>query len=150
MLYRGGPVATVSSPSGFHRAARVRDNGDGTSTLQTSNFGTDKNLCVGERFRDQPVGAFCSGFLVGPDIIATAGHCVNADNVTNVRFVFGFRMRNATTAETIIRNEEIYRGVALLGRAYDPRSERGQIGLLFKSIVAFLTTVLCGSGELER
>jgi V8-like Glu-specific endopeptidase len=54
--------------------------------------------------------------LVGPDIIATAGHCVNAGNVTDVRFVFGFRMRNATIAETVISNEEIYSGVALLGR----------------------------------
>ena len=96
--------------------ADVVDNGDGTSTLQTQNFGAARTLCSGERFRDQPIGAFCSGFLVGPDIIATAGHCVNAGNVTNVRFVFGFRMRNATTAETVISNAEIYRGVNVIGR----------------------------------
>lgn len=94
----------------------VVDNGDETSTLQTQNFGISNNLCNGEQFREQPTGAFCSGFLVAPDIIATAGHCVNQSNVTTIRFIFGFRMLNASTAQTIISNEEIYRGVNLIGR----------------------------------
>jgi hypothetical protein len=97
-------------------AADITDNGNGASTLRTRSFGVARNLCAGERFRDQPIGAFCSGFLVAPDIIATAGHCVNSGNVSNVRFVFGFRMRNAVTAETLINNAEIYRGVAIIGR----------------------------------
>jgi hypothetical protein len=94
----------------------VVDNGNGTSTLRTQNFGAAQNLCPGERFRDQPVGAFCSGFLVAADVIATAGHCIDASNVANVRFVFGFRMLNATTAQTTLNNTEIYRGVNLIGR----------------------------------
>lgn len=98
------------------RASKVIDNGDGTSSLQIENFGAAHNLCPGERFRNQPTGAFCSGFLVAPDIIATAGHCVNAGNVTNICFVFGFRMRDSETAETAIKNTEIYRGVELIGR----------------------------------
>lgn len=98
------------------RAWKVIDNGDGTSSLLTNNFGEDFNLCVGERFRDQPIGTFCSGFLVAPDIIATAGHCVNADNLTDIRFIFGFRMNKSGTVETVINNKEIYRGVELIGR----------------------------------
>jgi Trypsin-like peptidase domain len=94
----------------------LSDNGNGTSTLQTQIFGTARNLCAGEPFRDQPIGCFCSGFLVATDIIATAGHCVNNGNVANVRFIFGFRMRNATTAETIFSNGEIYSGVTIIGR----------------------------------
>jgi hypothetical protein len=66
-------------------AGSITDNGNGTTTLNTQNFGTQRNLCQGERFRDQPIGAFCSGFLVGPDIVATAGHCVDANTVTNAR-----------------------------------------------------------------
>ena len=115
-LSAGPALDDVQSVVALFRDANVTDNGNGTSTLRTQNFGTAHNLCAGERFRDQPVGAFCSGFLVAPDIIATAGHCVTAANVTTIRFVFGFRMRNATTAETVINNGEIYRGVALLGR----------------------------------
>jgi Bacterial tandem repeat domain 1/Trypsin-like peptidase domain len=115
-LPAGPNLDDVDSVVALFNVASVVDNGNGTSTLQTQNFGTAQNLCAEERFRDQPIGAFCSGFLVAADIIATAGHCVNDGNVTNARFVFGFRMRNATTAETVISNGEIYRGVAVIGR----------------------------------
>jgi len=114
-LSPGPDLDDVDSAVALFRAAGVADNGDGTSTLRTVNFGSEQNLCPGERFREQPTGAFCSGVLVAPDIIATAGHCVNSGNVTDVRFVFGFRMRDATTAQTVIGNREIYRGVALVG-----------------------------------
>ncbi len=97
-------------------AADVVDNGDGTSTLTTQNFGTSRNLCSSEPFREQPIGAFCSGFLVAPDIIATAGHCADSGNVTSIRFVFGYRMTNANNAQIIIDNSEIYRGASMIGR----------------------------------
>jgi hypothetical protein len=98
------------------RASDVTDNGNGTSTLETRNFGAALDLCEGEPFREQPFGAFCSGFLVGHDIVATAGHCVNASNVADVRFVFGFRMLDATNAQVEIDNAEIYGGLKLIGR----------------------------------
>ncbi len=41
------------------------------STLQTEKF-----LCDDAKFANQPVIAGCSGFLVAPDILITAGHCV--------------------------------------------------------------------------
>jgi hypothetical protein len=98
------------------RAAAVSDNGDRTSTLRTVDFGTQNNLGPGARFREQPTGAFCSGFLVAPDLVATAGHCVNDDTVADVRFVFGFRMRDAETAQTTVDTGDVYRGVAVVGR----------------------------------
>lgn len=109
-------IADADSVVALFRANDITDNDNGTSTLLTQNFGAANNLCNAEPFRDQPVGAFCSGFLVDQDVIATAGHCVNASNVTSVRFVFGFRMQNQTTAQTVIANAEIYRGVAVIAR----------------------------------
>ena len=35
------------------------------------------NLCNDEKFSDQPHLSHCSGFLVGKDILVTAGHCVS-------------------------------------------------------------------------
>ena len=99
--------------------ANIRDNGDGTSTLQTEQFGTANDLCNSEPFRKQPVGAFCSGFLVAPDVVVTAGHCVDPPNtppVTDIRFVFGFRMKSATEPPGPIPNGEIYKGQKLLGK----------------------------------
>ena len=94
----------------------VRDNGDGTSTLQTQQFGTANDLCSTEPFRKQPVGAFCSGFLVAPDVVVTAGHCVDSSTLTDIRFVFGFRMVSASQPPGPIANSEIYSGRRLLGR----------------------------------
>ncbi|MFH0824320.1 MAG: trypsin-like serine protease, partial [Pseudomonadota bacterium] len=92
------------------KAAGIKDNGDGTSTLVTKSFGQAQRLCLKERFRDQPVGGDCTGFLVAPDIIATAGHCVRAENVRDVRFVFGFEMVDQSSPRLIIKNGEIYEG----------------------------------------
>ena len=101
------------------RSAKVVGNGDGTSSLQTETFGTARNLCDTERFRKQPIGAFCSGFLVAPDVIATAGHCVDESSVTDVRFVFGYRMQDATTEPSQISDDEIFSGATLIGRQED-------------------------------
>ena len=45
------------------------------------------------------------------DVVATAGHCLNAGNFRTVRFVFGFRMQDAATAVTTVPNAQVYRGV---------------------------------------
>lgn len=50
-------------------------------------------LCKSERFHDQPVRAFCTGFLVAGDIMATAGHCINQKSCANTRFVFDFAVK---------------------------------------------------------
>ena len=112
----GANLNDADSVVSLFNSADVTDNGDGTMSLATENFGAAYSLCSGERFRDQPIGAFCSGFLVARDVIATAGHCLTADNVTDKRFVFGFRMSNATTAVTVVPSTEVYSGVSLLGR----------------------------------
>ncbi|MFZ1241381.1 MAG: serine protease [Anaerolineae bacterium] len=97
------------------------DNRDGTFSLRTMSFQLGYELCDDEPFAQQPIGAFCSGVLVAPDIIATAGHCINTPKhpVESVRFVFGFRMANANDAVQRINASEVYRGVKLLGWHYD-------------------------------
>ena len=97
-------IADSDAVVALFQTAQVVDNGDGTSRLVTQQFGTSRNLCASEPFADQPVGAFCSGFLVEPDVVATAGHCVRAPQLDQVRFVFGFRMQDATTPTTTVPN----------------------------------------------
>jgi hypothetical protein len=96
--------------------ASVTDNGDGTSSLGTIRFGDKRRLCADERFVDEPTGANCTGFLVAPDVVATAGHCVDMSDVTTWRFVFGFRMVDLTNAATTIDNTEIYTGRHVIAR----------------------------------
>jgi len=109
-------LEVADSVAALFTEGSVIDNGDGSSTLKTKKFGNSYNLCSTEKFRNQPIGAFCSGFLVAPNIIATAGHCVTNENISKVRFVFGFRMVDDENARTIIKNSEIYKGVKLINR----------------------------------
>ncbi len=48
-------------------------------------------FCEGERFVDQPNPGMCSGFLIAPDLLVTAGHCVEVPGFCEeFRWVFGF------------------------------------------------------------
>jgi hypothetical protein len=85
-------------------------------SLGTSKFGEAYGLCEQEIFFDQPVDAFCSGFLVADDLVATVGHCVNEDDASEVSFVFGYRMTSENQAQTTVSSSEVYRGKELVGR----------------------------------
>lgn len=66
-------------------------------------------LCGDERFFDQPTAPFCTAFMVGPDLIATAGHCITFEALDDLRIVFGFEMIDANTPVTSVGPERVYR-----------------------------------------
>lgn len=57
------------------------------------------NVCASERFSQQVAVAGCSGFLVSPDTMVTAGHCYAQDPVNTCKnkvWVFDYEMKSAT------------------------------------------------------
>jgi len=85
--------------------------------LRTTSYREDYNLCSEEPFVKQPLGCFCSGVLVRPDVIATAGHCVEKQSeLAGMRFVFGFRMLTRNKAQTTFDDDDVYQGKALIGQ----------------------------------
>lgn len=103
----------------FHQA-QIRPDGPDTSKLITLQYGSSYNLCECEPFRNQPTGAWCTGFLVSRQIIATAGHSLGPTTLDKFRFVFGFEMLDVDTARIIVGNDQIYRGVKFLGWSRPP------------------------------
>ncbi len=73
--------------------------------------------CDSEPFRFQPAAAFCTGFLVGPDLVATAGHCFAEGDQKNTRFVFGFNMINANTPADTFSADQVYSCAEVVGWA---------------------------------
>ena len=49
-------------------------------------------LCPEERFSDQEVLPFCTAFLVAPNIMITAGHCLENLQPAEVAIIFGFQV----------------------------------------------------------
>jgi V8-like Glu-specific endopeptidase len=79
------------------------------STVQDSL--ESNGICADDRFAKQPTAGMCSGFLIGPDLLVTAGHCVNRYNSceSNV-WVFGYAMDQLTASAGLnIPVENVYR-----------------------------------------
>ena len=95
-------------------AADVIDTGLSTSILTTQTFGMKFHLCSSERFWDQPSGGIATGFLVAPDVIATAGHVLEDIALADIRFVFGFKMVTDTVPPGPIPHSEIYSATSVI------------------------------------
>jgi V8-like Glu-specific endopeptidase len=98
-------VEYFQAPAGFREKADsvvslwksqfvLREGDSGPYTLALDTYGRRYNLCPGVRFAEQSVGAFCSGALVGEDLVLTAGHCIKDENTCkSTKFVFGFGVK---------------------------------------------------------
>lgn len=83
-------------------------NQTGAISIQSGSFGADYGLCKDEPFFSQPNGAMCSGFLVGPDLIATAGHCVSDFDCSTQSFVFNYKMGGPGLNPTVASLDDVY------------------------------------------
>ncbi|MEK9146120.1 MAG: serine protease [Elusimicrobiota bacterium] len=84
--------------------------------LKTRAFGKEAGLCEGERFSEQRAGADCSGVLVGPDLVLTAGHCVRSNTLCAMTsFVFGFALSTEDSALRSVPASEVYSCASLVG-----------------------------------
>ncbi len=97
---------------------------NGVYQLKSIPFRQKYSLCACERFGEQPVGAFCSGFLVAPDIVATAGHCAQAGSDTSMTsVVFDFIMQDAGKPVTEFPPESVYSIKEVVNSVYMRSSE---------------------------
>ncbi|MFH1723263.1 MAG: serine protease [Elusimicrobiota bacterium] len=108
----------ADSTVGLFSASDVELDESGTrATLNTSSYGDSYSLCSDEPFRDQRTGAFCSGSLVGPDLIMTAGHCVRSQSsCEGTKFVFGFAIHEKGVLPESVPAGDVYGCVELMAR----------------------------------
>ena len=81
----------------------------------------DDGICADERFAKQPTAAMCSGFLVAPNLLVTAGHCITQISDCET-YVWVFNYANTTEEKSVfnIEKKDIYKCTKIISRTQDP------------------------------
>ena len=115
---------------------------DGGARLKLPSLKDTRGLCAGEKFESQPAGAFCSGTLVGPDLVLTAGHCVREISgdgsipaITYTRFVFGYQMRSESSY-AMIPSAQVFAGKEIVGGKMDHKADDWALLRLSKTVAS--------------
>ncbi|NUM58746.1 MAG: trypsin-like serine protease, partial [Bdellovibrionaceae bacterium] len=97
--------------------------------ISQSTLGESMELCKEEPFYNQPTAANCTGFLVGPDLVATAGHCVNEFNCSFQSFVFNYRMQDQNVPPTNLAQNDVYSCKEVVARGYSRNQDYALVRL---------------------
>lgn len=143
------PRRNLRSTAALLRPDKLEHRADGTWVLRAPSFREAVGVCADEPFSSQPVAGFCTGFLIGSDRLATAGHCIRSGpDLASVLVVFGFQMRDATAVASPIRDADVYRPVELLGRAQDDRGADWAVVRLDRAVAGREALPLRNAGKI--
>lgn len=126
---------------------------DGVANIKTVSYGAGMGLCKSEPFFEQETAAFCSGFLVAPDTIVTAGHCVrNQSSCDATKFVFGFRLAATAAQPRSVPADMVFSCRELVHSVANPTGEDFAIVRLDRAVthtppLPFRTQGAIGEGE---
>ncbi len=74
--------------------------------------------CKTERYLNQPAASICSGTLIAPDLMLTAAHCYNNEEICNqASWVFGYNEDRKGKYE--IKSKEVYRCKEIVYQSFD-------------------------------
>lgn len=121
------------------------------SRLKTEAYAINNNLCSEEPFANQLTGGWCSAFLVAPDLLATAGHCIQDERIcANAAFVFDFRYESESSSDIdVIASENVYYCSKILDRKYSQNNSDYAVIQLDRPVVGREPLKLRRAGEID-
>jgi hypothetical protein len=128
---------------------------NGVSYLNLEAYATSQGtpLCPTERFYKQSLVAFCSGFLVAPNVIATAGHCIHTDtgdmnDCSMTKIVFGFSIDNSNgVTPSSVPTSEVYSCKKIIRREETPDAQDYAVIELDRNVVNHTPLKMRTSGD---
>jgi V8-like Glu-specific endopeptidase/subtilisin-like proprotein convertase family protein len=90
--------------------------------LNSRSVGERRDLCPDVRFSSQPAAGSCSAFLIGSDIVVTAGHCIGTQRTCDkAKFIFGYWYDESTNESvTRIPKSNVYQCDSIVEQQFDP------------------------------
>jgi V8-like Glu-specific endopeptidase len=80
----------------------------------------DQGICKQEKFSKQITAANCSGFLVAPNILVTAGHCIKTmDDCNDYKWVFDYKVDYATQGKVRVTKNDVYSCKRIISQTLD-------------------------------
>lgn len=119
----------AKSTAGMIAGSNISYNGDvATITGQTMR---QRGMCASERFSEQMTAANCSGFLVGEDLLVTAGHCITSEaDCQSYKWVFDYANFDANTeASMTVGADKVYGCKQIISQSLD-RSTQDDFALI--------------------
>lgn len=85
----------------------------------------ERGICKSERFANQLTAAMCSGFLVGPKHIVTAGHCItDMSRCKGNKWVFGYKVKNTDSEDMTAEESQVYSCTKIIAQSFSQYSRR--------------------------
>ena len=87
----------------------MEEDGEEGFILPSKTIGRRQNLCEDEDITSEISAVDCTAFLIGPDLVATAGHCIRSDfSCRNKKIIFNqLNLADTISSEDIYQCEEI-------------------------------------------
>lgn len=84
----------------------------------------ESGMCKTERFSNQKSVASCSGFLVAPDVLVTAGHCITSESSCNQYYwVFDYANTEHEVEQFTFNNDQVFYCTQIIERKKDSYSQ---------------------------
>jgi len=88
----------------------LKDLGNGYTEIIAPTLADKENMCTTEPFASQVAPVYCSGALVGKDLVMTAGHCMSSINhCDHIRIVFGVHVTSSGVQPKMIPTKDVYK-----------------------------------------
>ncbi len=81
-------------------------------------------VCSSEPFAKQPAAANCSGFLVGKNLLVTAGHCMTTQlKCDSFSWVFDYKVDYSDESEVVVDKSKIYSCKKIISQVLDMETQ---------------------------